>query len=75
MARILPLSMLSVLAVVIQGCIALPDADLQGAVPLPAFRMPGSQAVSNLTAMSDLSQDIFERQSCGQGYGQCGMRF
>jgi hypothetical protein len=51
---------------------AFPEADLDGVEPLPAFRVQGGQLESNLTGMQSPALNIFGRQSCGQGYSQCG---
>lgn len=59
------------LAGLLQTSFALPDADLDGPEPLRAFRMHGGEFLSNLTGVSDMKQDIFGRQACGAGYGQC----
>lgn len=66
--------MLSTLVLIFaQVCTAVLDADPLAPNPFPAFRMLGSQIASNLSVVSDFPQEIFGRQSCAQGYSQCGM--
>lgn len=54
-------------------CFVLPDADLKGVESPRAFRVFGDQLVSNLTGIENPAQNIFGRQSCAQGYSQCGV--
>lgn len=66
---------LAVSLILTQVCIAVLDADPKAPSPLLAFRMLGSQVASNLSVISDFGQDVFGKQSCAQGYSQCGKTF
>jgi hypothetical protein len=72
MAKFHPSFISLALFLLVSRTFGLEDADLLGSEPRPAFRMVGGQFASNLTGISNPEQDIFGRQACGQGYGQCG---